>query len=211
MSCLRSLRSTSWTPLLMEYKFLILHEELPCAAGVGFWLLQKHCSCTKKSPGCCENGWRIVLAGSRFLRAAEQNYAAIEGEALAVAWSLEQTRYFTMGCNDLVVVVDHAPLVKILGDKRLDEIDNTRLFRLKQRTLMWKFDVEYQPGKKNHVADAVSRHPTGHPDDEVYVMIMVDDSDSEETSIVASVAGDMKSFFAITWDRVLAETKKDEY
>jgi hypothetical protein len=106
------------------------------------------------------NGWRIALAGSRFLSPAEKNYAPIEGEAPGAAWSLEQTRFFTMGCDNLLVVVDHKPLVKLLGDRRLDEIDNPRLFRIKQRTLMWKFSVEYQPGIHNYFADAVSLHPT---------------------------------------------------
>jgi len=87
--------------------------------GIGFWLLQKHCGCPRSSPGCCKDGWRITLAGSRFLTKSEKNYAPIEGEALAVAWSLEQTRFFTMGCDNLLVVVDHKPLVKILGDRGL--------------------------------------------------------------------------------------------
>ena len=72
-------------------------------------------------PGC----WRITLAGSRFLTSAEQRYAPIEVEALAVACGLEQSKYFTQGCNDLLVVTDHKPLVKILGDRTLDEISNT--------------------------------------------------------------------------------------
>ena len=62
--------------------------------GIGYFLLQKHCECEAPAgdlPNCCEEGWRIVLAGSRFLSAAETNYVAIEGEALAVAWGLEQT------------------------------------------------------------------------------------------------------------------------
>ena len=45
-----------------------------------------------------------MLAGSRFLNGAEKNYADIKGESLAIAWSLEQTKYFTKGCKDLVVV-----------------------------------------------------------------------------------------------------------
>ena len=69
----------------------------------------------------------MTLAGSRFLNGAEKNYAAIEGESLAIAWSLEQTKYFTKGCNDLVVVTDHKPLVKIFGDRTLNEIQNTRI------------------------------------------------------------------------------------
>ena len=83
----------------------------------------------------------MTLAGSRFLNGAEKNYAAIEGESLAIAWSLEQTKYFTMGCKNLVVITDHKPLVKIFGDRALNDIQNTRIFRLKQRTLPWLFKV----------------------------------------------------------------------
>ena len=68
--------------------------------------------------------------GSRFLHGAEQRYAPVEGEALAVAYGLEQTKYFTQGCNDLIVVTDHKPLVNLLGDCTLDEIHNPRLFRI---------------------------------------------------------------------------------
>ena len=99
--------------------------------GIGYYLSQKHCDCASELPGCCEEGWLITL--SRFLQQAEQRYAAIEGEALAVAWALEQTKFFTMGCNNLVVVTDHQPLCKIFGDRMLDEIVNSHLFRLKQR------------------------------------------------------------------------------
>ncbi len=99
--------------------------------GIGYFLLQQHCTCPSGSPDCCENGWKITLAGSRSLSATEQRYAAIEGEALAVAWGLEQTRYFTQGCDNLLVVTDHKPLTKIFGDRTLDEITNSRLFRMK--------------------------------------------------------------------------------
>ena len=64
--------------------------------------------------------------GSRFLHGAEKRYFPIEGEALAIAWSLEQTKYFTQGCDDLLVVTDHKPLVKLLGDRTLDDITFVR-------------------------------------------------------------------------------------
>ena len=129
------------------------------SCGIGYFLLQKHCICTTSLPDCCPNGWRVTLAGSRFLSGAEKRYAAIEGEALAIAWGLEQTKYFTQGCQDLVVVTDHKPLTKIFGDRTLDEIHNTRLFRLKQRTLPWHFHIEHLPGKTNLAADAASWYP----------------------------------------------------
>jgi hypothetical protein len=53
--------------------------------GIGYFLLQQHCSCSSGLPDCCTDGWHITLAGSRFLTTAEQRYALIEGEALAIA------------------------------------------------------------------------------------------------------------------------------
>ena len=60
-------------------------------------------------------------------------------------------------CDNSVVVTDHKPLTKILGDRTLDEINSTRLFQLKQRTL-WRFDIAHLPGSTT-VAYAASRHP----------------------------------------------------
>ena len=61
--------------------------------GIGFFLLQQHCSCTSGIPDCCPGGWRITLLSSApFLSSAEQRYVAIEGEALAMAWGLEQKK-----------------------------------------------------------------------------------------------------------------------
>ena len=81
-------------------------------------------------------------------------------KAKPLAWDLEQSQYFTQGCDNLFVVTDHKPLVKILGDRTLDEITNPRLFQLKQCTLPWRFDILHMPGKANHAADAASRHPS---------------------------------------------------
>ena len=128
--------------------------------GIGYFLSQKHCSCDAQLPGCCENGWKVTLTGSRFLHGAEKRYAAVEGEALAVAWGLEQTKYFRQGCDNLLIVTDHKPLVKFLGDRTLDEITNTRLFRLNQRNLPWRYTISHTPGKDNEAADAMSRYTT---------------------------------------------------
>ena len=103
---------------------------------------KKYCPCKSNVPDCCPNGWRITVAVSRFLRGPEQRYAAIEGQALVIAWGLEKIKYLTQGCQDLIIVTDHKPLIKIFGDGTLDEISNTRLFRLKQRTLPWRFQVK---------------------------------------------------------------------
>ena len=194
--------------------------------GIGYYLMQKHCSCDSNCPDCCEDGWRVTLCGSRFMKKAETRYAPIEGEALAVAWALEQTKFFTLGCNNLVVVVDHKPLTKVLGDRTLDEISNPRLFRIKQRTLPWIYDIYWMPGKCNSFSDAISRQPaTDEPasDDEAsFVSLMnsfshsdndghpvqcdiIDDS-ANPNHIAALAMSNLDKVFAITWERVQSAT-----
>ena len=115
----------------------------------------------------------------------------IEGEALAVAWGLEQSLYFTQGCDDLVVVTDHKPLVKILGDRTLDEINNSRIFRLKQRTMPWHFEVTHLPGKTNTAADATSRHPSQSEYAELTSLTLCS---GMECAIIAAIRRDASSF-----------------
>ena len=184
--------------------------------GIGYFLSQKHCDCESTIPGCCEHGWRITLAGSRFLKPAETRYAPVEGEALAIAWSLEHTKYFTQGCDNLVVVTDHKPLVKLFTDRALDQITNSRLFSLKQRTLPWRFNVVYMPGKENKFSDATSRNPVSCNDEdisssEILAGVMIDEPDEGGVDIVAFLpANDDQDIRAITWDIVKQETGSDE-
>ena len=130
--------------------------------GIGFWLFQKHCSCPSNDLFCCKPGWKITLVGSRFTHAAESRYAPIEGEALAVADALDKARHFVLGCTNLTIAVDHKPLLKIFGDRSLDNISNTRLCNLKEKTLRYHLKMVHIPGVKNKTPDALSRHPTGN-------------------------------------------------
>ena len=131
--------------------------------GLGFWLFQKHCSCPSTTPFCCKVSWRITLVGSRFTSGAESRYAPVEGEALAVVDALDKARRFTLGCTDLIVAVDHKPLVKLFGDRCLDAIPNSRLRNLKERSLRYRFRVTHIPGLRHAAEDAVSRKPVGKP------------------------------------------------
>ena len=132
--------------------------------GIGFWLLQKHCSCPKTEPFCCPTGWKITLVGSRFTHSHESRYAPIEGEAHAVADALDKARYFVLGCDDLIIAVDHKPLLKIFSDRFLDNIPNPRLRNLKEKTLRYIFRMVHIPGARHRARDCISRHPTGNPE-----------------------------------------------
>ena len=128
--------------------------------GIGFVILQQYCSCPlREAPFCCKSGWRLALCGSRHLTPAETGYAPVEGEALAVAWCLRKARLFLLGCPNLLIITDHRPLVKLLGDRELKDVVNPRLFALKEKTLQYRFQIKYLPGKRNCAADFLSRYP----------------------------------------------------
>ena len=185
--------------------------------GIGYFLSQKHCDCDSSVPGCCEHGWRITLAGSRFLKPAETRYAPVEGEALAIAWSLEHTKHFTQGQDNLVIVTDHKPLVKLFGDRALDQISNSRLFSLKQRTLPWRFSIVHMAGKDNSFSDATSRNPVdsdeqeGISNTEILAGIMIPEIDDVDKDDLATLStSNDNEFRAITWEIVRQETQSDD-
>ena len=92
-----------------------------------------------------------------------------------------------------MVVTDHKPLVNIFGDRTLNEIQNTRIFRLKQRTLPWLFQVHYMPGKTNLAADAASRYPS------LTNKVNSHDSDlTDESLLIASLSNEVCNSMAIT-------------
>ena len=85
----------------------------------------------------------------------------MEGEALAVADALDRARHFVLGCRDLTIAVDHKPLLKLFGDRCLEDIPNPRLRNIKEKTLRYRFRMVYIPGTRNLTSDALSRHPSG--------------------------------------------------
>ena len=127
--------------------------------GIGFWLFQKHCECSGTKLFCCRDGWQITLVGSRFTHDAETRYAPVEGEALAVANALDKARYFVLGCLDLIIAVDHKPLLRIFNDRYLHTIENPRLRNLKEKTLRYRYRMIHVPGIKHKAADVASRYP----------------------------------------------------
>ena len=207
--------------------------------GIGFWLFQKHCSCQKTSPFCCKDGWKVTLVGSRFTHGAESRYAPVEGEALAVVDALDKSRYFVLGCDNLTVAVDHKPLLKLFGNRSLEDISNARLRNLKEKTLRYSFKMVHIPGAKHRAADAVSRYPIGDPEEmhlqDDIASIKTDNSDkifttfydssqnilamirtneyhdpSDDNAVLQAALSTIGPLQSITWDAVRVATNSDE-
>ena len=159
--------------------------------GIGFLLLQKHCSCREVYPveetvkQCCQAGWKLTFAGSRFVSDTESRYAPTEGEAMAVAWALKKSRMFTLGCPKLMVITDHKPLIGILNHRDLGSIQNPRIRRIKEHTLEYDFILRYCPGKLHLGADALSRHPVYHIQDSSFIIAELCEESIEATTFTA--------------------------
>ena len=65
---------------------------------------------------------------------------------------------FLAGLQHFSVVTNHNPLIPILNSRRLDEIENPRLQRLKSRVM-----GHWIKGKGNSAPDALSRSPASDP------------------------------------------------
>ena len=121
--------------------------------GLGFVLQQKH-----------GDRWALIQAGSRFLSDAESRYAIIELELLGVTWAVTKCKIFLAGLSHFSIVTDHHPLVPILNNYRLDEIENPRLQRLKSKIMAYNFSATWIKGNLNHAPDALSRNPVSDPE-----------------------------------------------
>ena len=90
--------------------------------GLGFFLLQKLCSCNEIMPRCCNKGAIAINIGSRFCSQAERNYSAIKGELLGVTWALDKTKHWTLGYLGLRVFTDHKPLIGLVRQTDLETV-----------------------------------------------------------------------------------------
>ena len=70
-------------------------------------------------------------------------------------------------------MTDHKPLLGILNGRDLDSIQNTRLQRITTKLLGYNFKVQWIPGKKQVIADALSRYPVFQPEAEDQADVLV--------------------------------------
>ena len=101
---------------------------------------------------------RIIQCGSRSLTPAEQNYAVIELESLAIAWAINKCSFYLKGIQSFEVITDHRPLLGIFN-KSLVQIENSRIVKIREKVIDYNFTITWLAGKTNLIADALSRAP----------------------------------------------------
>ena len=101
-----------------------------------------------------DDKWLPVVYASRAMTEAEQRYAQIEKELLAITFACERFHQHIYG-QELEVETDHKPLIPLFT-KSLSDCP-LRIQRLMIRLQRYDLKVSYTPGKFMYVADALSR------------------------------------------------------
>jgi len=132
-----------------------LHTDATRLHGLSYALLQLQ-----------DGNWRLIQCGSRFVSETESRYAVIELEMTAICWAVRKNHLFLAGLKDFDIVCDHRPLIPLLNQKSLAQVENPRLFRLREKLVPYHFKAVWKSGKTHCIADALSRAPIDNPTEE---------------------------------------------
>ncbi|UYV73303.1 K02A2.6-like [Cordylochernes scorpioides] len=98
---------------------------------------------------------------SRTLSETEKRYSQIEKEGLAIVWTCDRLKDYVTGI-DIHIETYHKPLIAIFTSKSLEDM-TPRLQRLKMRIMRYSYQISHIAGKKQIVADMLSRKPMSKP------------------------------------------------
>ena len=90
--------------------------------------------------------------GSRALHGAEVNYHSTKLEFLAMKWSIKHFQTYLLG-HHFKVHMDNNPLTYFLMSPNMDATKQRQINEL----VKYNFSLEYQKGKNNTVANALSQ------------------------------------------------------
>ena len=102
---------------------------------------------------------RPIASASQILNTHQQNYSQLDKEALAIIFGLERFRLYLDG-RQFTIQSDHKPLQHILGPRSaVPTLAAQRLQRWAIILSAFRHELQYIPGERNTVADALSRLP----------------------------------------------------
>ena len=83
-------------------------------------------------------------------------YETYKGELLAIIEAFKTWKYYLEGCKyEVFVLIDHNNLQRFIGTKNL----SSRQVWWAQELSRYHFQIDYQQGKANRAANALSQYP----------------------------------------------------
>lgn len=204
----------SQKPLLVHYdsKLPIIVNTDASDFGIGAVILHRF-----------PNGEEHPIAfTSKTLSSAEQKYATIEKEALAIVFAVKKFHQYLSG-RTFEIETDHKPLLSILSSKKgFPQHVSLRLQRWSLILMHYDYDIFYKPGKTNFVADALSRLPIKSNDLEesicfdaiihrIYENTKIQLSNVKEETSKCPILSNVLSFVTSSWPRKIDKEIKPFY
>ena len=107
--------------------------------------------------------WHPVAYFSRKMIPAETQYKTHDAKLLAIVEAFKTWRHYLEGCkHEVLVLTDHNNLCRFMDTKSL----SSRQVRWTQELSKYHFRIDYQQGKANGAASALSRFPPRNLDEE---------------------------------------------
>ncbi|CAF3112847.1 unnamed protein product, partial [Rotaria sp. Silwood2] len=100
------------------------------------------------------NGDRPLAYMSKKLTKTQTNWPTIEQECYAIVQAIEKWDKYLRG-HEFILETDHEPLIHFTNKEQL----NKRCERWRLKLAEYRFKVKHIQGKKNHMADYLSRSP----------------------------------------------------
>ncbi|CAF5193340.1 unnamed protein product, partial [Rotaria sp. Silwood1] len=100
------------------------------------------------------NGDRPLAYMSKKLTRTQINWPTIEQECYAIVQAIEKWDKYLRG-HEFILETDHEPLIHFANKEQL----NKRCERWRLKLAEYRFKVKHIQGKKNHMADYLSRSP----------------------------------------------------
>ena len=123
------------------------------AYGVGAVISQKY----------ADGGERPIAYASRTLTTAEQKYAQVEKEALALVFGVKRFHQYLYG-RHFTLITDHKPLTTILGPYHaIPTLAAARLQRWAITLSAYNYQIQFRSTKEHANADGLSRLPLNSP------------------------------------------------
>ena len=117
-------------------------------------------------------GEKVIQYISHKLNPGQQKWPVIEREAYAIIYSINKLMHYLYGAH-FTVYCDHKPRQNLFTS----EMKNTRVQRWAIQLEEYSPYMEYKPGKKNEVADLMSRIDTETDDDHYTPVVNIIDLD----------------------------------
>ena len=122
---------------------------------ISFYFFQKHCACITITPPPPPPPpmllYRIddhLLKEPVYTPSRVMSYPH-QGWSIASADTLDKARHFVIGCDSLIIMMDHTPFIKFYGSTSFWVITNSRWRNLKEKILCHRLKMMYIPGVCN--------------------------------------------------------------